>query len=260
MTATTTSTSTVVSLPHGPRVLPRSPLPSLAAALLGFVGAVLIAVDVPGPFRTAVVVIALLVVPGLPVVRLLGVRGPVSRAALVVATSAAIDAVLGLAMVWTQRWLPLPAAGLLLLVAGWVLLGHGVQVARVAGRPARALAGMPTAVLVRTVAASGVLVTGLALWAVGTAQTDTAALGEWGLLTAVPPVWWVGAALVFAVALTTLLDRRHHVVVRAVSAGALVLVMYGTTNLASAEPRPPWVFKHIAVTASILQNLSLIHI
>ncbi|WP_217637394.1 hypothetical protein, partial [Curtobacterium sp. MCBA15_016] len=83
-----------------------------------------------------------------------------------------------------------------------------------APRSARARSALPTAVLVRTVAASGVLVTGAALWAVGVAQTDSTGLGEWGLLAALPAVWWAGAALVFVVALVTLVDRRHHVVVR----------------------------------------------
>ncbi|MCC8909665.1 hypothetical protein [Curtobacterium sp. GD1] len=252
MTATTTPTR--MSLRHGTRVLPTSPVPSLVAAGLGFAGAALIAADASGPLRTAVVLVALLVVPGLPVVRLLGLREPIGRAGLVVASSAAIDAVLGLAMVWTGQWVPLPAAGLLLLVAGWVSLGQGVQTARTAPRSARARSALPTAVLVRTVAASGVLVTGAALWAVGVAQTDSTGLGEWGLLAALPAVWWAGAALVFVVALVTLIDRRHHVVVRAVSSGVLLLVMYGTSNLIAAEPRPPWVFKHIAVTAYILQH------
>lgn len=255
MTATTTPTR--MSLRHGSRALPTSPLPSLVAAGLGFAGAALIAADASGPLRTVVVLVALLVVPGLPVVRLLGLREPIGRAALVVAASAAIDAAVGLAMLWTQQWVPLPAAGLLLLVAGWVSLGQGVQTARVGRRPVRVRAVLPTAVLVRTVAASGVLVTGLALWAVGVAQTDSTALGEWGLLTALPAIWWAGAGMVFVVALVTLVDRRHHVVVRAVSSGLLVLVMYGTTNLVAAEPRPPWVFKHIAVTAYILQHGSV---
>ncbi len=252
MTATTTPTR--MSIRHGSRVLPTSPVPSLVAAGLGFAAAALIAADATGPLRTAVVLVALLVVPGLPVVRLLGLREPIGRAGLVVATSAAIDAVLGLVMVWTGQWVPLPAAGLLLLVAGWVSLGQGVQVARTVRRPDRVRAALPTAVLVRTVAASGVLVTGAALWAVGVAQTDSTALGEWGLLTALPAAWWAGAALVFLVALVTMLDRRHHVVVRTVSSGVLLLVMYGTSNLIAAEPRPPWVFKHIAVTAYILQH------
>lgn len=243
-----------MSLRRGSRALPASPMPALAAAALGFAGAALIAADATGPLRTAVVLGALLVVPGLPVVRLLGLREPVSRAALVVAASAAVDAVVGLAMVWTRHWIPLPAAGLLLLVAGWVSLGQGVQTARTARRAVRSRTAMPTAVLVRTLSASGALATGLALWSVGLAQTGTTDLGEWGLLTALPVVWWAGAALVLLVALATLVDRRHPVAVRAVSTGALVLVMYGTTNLAAAEPRPPWVFKHIAVTAYIIQH------
>ena len=229
-------------------------MPALAAAALAFAAVVLIAADASGPVRTAVVVAALLVVPGLPVVRALGLREPVGRAALVVATSAAVDAVLGLVMAWSHQWVPMPAAGLLLLVTGWVSLGQGVQTARLVRRPVRTRLAWPTAVVVRTVVAAGVLVTGVALWAVGTAQTSSARLGEWGLLTALPVVWWIGAALVFAVALAALVDRRYPTLVRGVASGVLVLVMYGTTNLIAAEPRPPWVFKHIAVTAFIGQH------
>ncbi|WP_144712478.1 hypothetical protein [Curtobacterium pusillum] len=252
MTATTTQTR--MSLVLASRALVNSPVPPLLAAGLGFAGAVLIAADATGPLRTAVVLVALLVVPGLPVVRALGLRDPIGRAALVVAVSAAIDAVIGLAMVWTHQWVPLPAAGLLLLVGGWVSLGQGVQTVRTVPRPQFVRTALPTAVLVRAVTASGVLVTGLALWAVGTSQSSSTGLGEWGLLTALPVTWWIGAALVFAVTLVTLVDRRHHVLVRGVASVALVLVMYGTTNLVSAEPRPPWVFKHIAVTAYIMEH------
>jgi hypothetical protein len=234
--------------------VPTSPLPSLVAAALGFVGATLIATDASGPFRTVIVLVALLVVPGLPVVRLLGLREPIGRAALVVAASAGIDAVIGLAMVWTEQWVPLPAAGLVLLVGGWVSLGQGVQTLRTARRPERVRAELPAAVLVRSVTATGVLVTGVVLWSIGVSQTTATGLGEWGLLTALPVTWWIGAALVFLVTLVTLVDRRHHAAVRAVSSGVLVLVMYGTTNLIAAEPRPPWVFKHIAVTAYIMQH------
>ncbi|MBT2501654.1 hypothetical protein [Curtobacterium sp. ISL-83] len=255
MTATTTPTR--LSLRSDTRRIPRSPLPSLVAAVLAFAAILLIATGATGTVRTAVVLVALLVVPGLPVVRLLGVREPVSRGALVVATSVAIEAVLALAMVWTKQWTPLPAAGLLLLLTGWVSLGHGVQTVRTAHRPLAGAVGrdrLATAVLVRSVVGVGVLVTGIALWAVGNAQTGSSPLGEWGLLTALPPIWWIGAVAVIAVALVSLVDRRYPTIVRAVSAAALLAVMYGTTNLVATEPRPPWVFKHIAVTAYIGQH------
>ncbi|MEV7934116.1 hypothetical protein [Curtobacterium sp. NPDC089185] len=260
MTATTTPDRVVL---RPARVVPRSPVPSLAAAALAFLATALLVTGATGPVRTGVVLAALLVVPGLALVRPLRLTEPVGRAALVVATSAAVDAVVALVMVWADRWTPVPAAGLVLVVSGWAALAHGVvtvragQRATLAGAVRAAWAARHEGTLVRLVVGGGVLVTGTALWAVGTAQTDATALGEWGLLPAVAPTWWLGAGAVLAVTVTALVDRRFPAALRVVSAAVLVVVAYGTANLVAAEPRPPWVFKHIAVTAYIQQHGSV---
>lgn len=258
MTATTTPTR--MALRPEARRIPRSPVPTLGVAALAFAATAVLATGTTGVLQTTVVLVALLVVPGLAAVRPLRLTEPVGRAALVVATSLAIDAVVALVMLWTDSWTPVPAAGAVLLVGGWFALGHGVHTARTSRRHgvadvARSLwAARRDGVLARVVVGGGVLVTGAALWAVGTAQTAGAALGEWGLLTAVTPTWWLGAGAVVAVAVTALVDRRFPAALRTVAAGVLVLVVYGTANLVAAEPRPPWVFKHIAVTDLLLQR------
>lgn len=260
MTATTTPSRVTLRQAHR---IPRSPVPALAAAVLAFVATAVLVSGTTGPVQTVVVLAALLVVPGLAVVRPLRLTEPIGRAALVVATSAAVDAVVALGMVWTDRWTPAPAAGLVLVVSGWAALALGVVAVRsgdrvpVTGALRSAWAARHQGTLVRLVVGGGVLVTGVALWAVGTAQTDASALGEWGLLTAVGPVWWIGAGAVIAVTVVALVDRRFPTALRIASAAVLVVVVYGTANLIAAEPRPPWVFKHIAVTAYIQQHGSV---
>lgn len=241
----------------------RSPLPAVAAAVLAFAATAVLLTGTTGPVQTAVVLTALLVVPGTAVVRPLRLTEPVSRAALVLVAGAAVDTVVALAMVWTQRWAPVPAAGLVLVVSGWAALAHGVVTARSSDRASvqhavrSAWAARRDGTVVRLAVGGGVLVTGVALWVVGTAQTTRGALGEWGLLTAVPPVWWVGAGAVLGVTVVALVDRRFPAALRTATAAVLVVVVYGTANLAAAEPRPPWIFKHIAVTAYIQQHGSV---
>ena len=260
MTATTTPTRVALRQAHR---VQRSPVPAIVAAVLAFTATAVLLTGTTGPVQTAVVLAALLVVPGLAVVRPLRLREPVGRAALVVATSAAVDAVVALVMVWSERWTPVPAAGLVLVVSGWAALAHGVVAARSAERaPVTGAARWTRAdrhegTLVRVVVGGGALVTGAALWAVGTAQTDSGTLGQWGLLTAVTPMWWLGAGTVLAVTVVALVDRRFPAALRIASAAVLVVVAYGTANLVAAEPRPPWVFKHIAVTAYIQQHGSV---
>ncbi|PZF54943.1 hypothetical protein DEJ23_13020 [Curtobacterium sp. MCSS17_008] len=257
MTATTTPTR--VSLRQAHRI-PRSPAPALVAAALAFVATALLATGSTGGVQTVVVLTALLVVPGLAVVRPLRRTEPVGRAALVVATSVAVDAVVALAMVWADHWAPAPAAGLVLVVSGWAALAHGVVAVRsgervtTTGAVRAAWRARHEGTAVRLVVGGGVLSTGVALWAVGTARTDATGLGEWGLLTAVGPSWWLGAGAVLAVTVVALVDRRFPAALRTASAAVLVVVVYGTANLVAAEPRPPWVFKHIAVTAYIQQH------
>ncbi|QCR43828.1 hypothetical protein C1N91_10090 [Curtobacterium sp. SGAir0471] len=256
MTATTT---TRVVLRQAGRVH-RSPVPTLAAAVLAFAATAVLLTGTSGAVQSAVVLTALLVVPGTAVVRPLGLTEPIGRAALVVVTSAAVDTVVALAMVWTGHWTPIPAAGLVLVVSGWATLAHGIVAARSTDRVSlrrtvgAALAARREGTVVRLAVGGGVLVTGVALWAVGTAQTTTGVLGEWGLLTVVTPTWWIGAGAVLAVTVVALVDRRFPAALRVAAAAVLVVVVYGTANLTAAEPRPPWVFKHVAVTAYIQQH------
>ncbi|KTR41333.1 hypothetical protein NS263_04945 [Curtobacterium oceanosedimentum] len=255
----TATTPTRVVLRQAERVH-RSPVPTLAAAVLAFGATAVLLTGTTGAVQTAVVLTALLVVPGTAVVRPLRLTEPIGRAALVVVTSAAVDTVVALAMVWTGHWTPVPAAGLVLVVSGWATLAHGIVAARSTDRVSlrravgAAWAARREGTVVRLAVGGGVLVAGVATWAVGTAQTTTGVLGEWGLLTAVTPTWWVGAGAVLAVTVVALVDRRFPAALRVAAAAVLVVVVYGTANLTAAEPRPPWVFKHVAVTAYIQQH------
>jgi hypothetical protein len=85
------------------------------------------------------------------------------------------------------------------------------------------------------------------LWAVGVARTNTATLGSYGLITAVPIIFYVGLALLLISAGAEIghgqLSRWRmsaHLV-------ALVLMLYGTAPLVYPEARYAWLYRTVGV-------------
>ncbi|MCZ2829866.1 hypothetical protein O2W14_13565 [Modestobacter sp. VKM Ac-2986] len=95
------------------------------------------------------------------------------------------------------------------------------------------------------------------LWAVSLALVDLDAIAGWGLVNALPVLWYVSLAGVLVLYLSALLDRRS--VSHAVVACHVVLValLYGTTSAVYDVPRFAYVYKHIGVAEYLLANGSV---
>ncbi|MGM9471856.1 hypothetical protein ACS5PJ_07610 [Pseudarthrobacter sp. YS3] len=88
-----------------------------------------------------------------------------------------------------------------------------------------------------------------ALWGIGLAMTPQVELDDFGLLTVLPPVWFVGVALVVGLCIWgTVAHRMFSPRLISASLTGLVLMLYATPALLASVPRFPWTYKHIAVT------------
>ncbi len=93
-----------------------------------------------------------------------------------------------------------------------------------------------------------------ALWLVSLPDVDLDRMNGWGLLPALPVLWYVSFAGVVALYLGVLLRRsapgRSPVALHVV----LVAVLYGTTSAVYDVPRFPYVYKHLGVVEYFLAN------
>ncbi|PPK95218.1 hypothetical protein CLV92_10639 [Kineococcus xinjiangensis] len=110
--------------------------------------------------------------------------------------------------------------------------------------------GGPTARWTTWAGAVGVAVA-LALWALSLGGVDLDRLNGYGLLAAVPLLWYVALAICVAVAAVTALHpARHRGAFWAAIAG-IVLILHATPAVAYDMPRYTWTFKHIGVVEYI---------
>ena len=102
--------------------------------------------------------------------------------------------------------------------------------------------------------ADGLLPLSLVLWLVGVSEIEPAAMNDYGLLPALPLIFFAGLVLL-VVSISTLLVRPRLSPLRlALHLVALVLVLHGTIPLLFAEPNFPWVYKHIGVVGYINEH------
>ncbi len=95
---------------------------------LGVVAAILVVTDVGGPVRAVVTLVAWLLLPGWVVVRRLHVDDPAAALGLTVGASASFAAIIGMIMVWTHFWYPIPVgAAFLIISADFVILQPNVR-------------------------------------------------------------------------------------------------------------------------------------
>jgi len=232
-----------------PHILARRNPLRWAAAGVGITAAVLILIDVPGPLRVAVVLLAWLAVPGWALMRWVEVKDPAARLALTAITSVAITILVSVLMVWTTLWHPrLVPAAILILSAGSLALWPSPR-----DRVARLRAAAHRPAVTRTATVQWILLTAsVTTWAAALAVTNTDALGSWGLLPALPVAWYAAVATTLVLCLWGILSATRSSPLRlSASVATLVVMLYGSANILAAEPRLPWVFKHIAVTRLI---------
>ncbi|PRY67032.1 hypothetical protein B0I08_108116 [Glaciihabitans tibetensis] len=223
----------------------------IVLAVLGAVAAAFIALDVGGPIRVVIALAAWLLVPGWSVVRRLDPRDLPLALGLTVVASAAIHTLVSLVLVWTEFWRPQIVEAAVILAASLVIVLWPPR-SETAGSPllarsrARPLALHPTDTLLWLP-----LLAAAVLWPISLAQTDVDNLGDWGLLPAYPPIWFVSVALVFATLVIGLLERRIPPLRMTAGLVLLVAILNGSASLLENVPRLPWAYKHLAVSRYI---------
>lgn len=97
----------------------------------------------------------------------------------------------------------------------------------------------------------------LALWAIGVSQTNGGDLGQYGLLSALSPIFYVGLALLVVSAGIEFSRSSLSQVRLALHAISLVVILYGTAPLVYEEGRYAWLYKTIGVIEYVDVNGSL---
>lgn len=210
------------------------------AALAAAFTAALLALGVRGPVSGFALGFCLLTVPGAMWSEAARPRGLVERLLVTVGLSVVVWMVVAFVLLSLRLWHPERAVEAVLLgIAGLHLIRW---------RP-------PAPVLRATVVRERSLSRGemlaitasLLLWAISCSWINPAAIGDWGLVTALPLTWF-GA---FLIALVTAARAASAAVTsgrRVAATIAPVLVMiYATMPLVASTIRYPWSYKHIGV-------------
>lgn len=92
---------------------------------------------------------------------------------------------------------------------------------------------------------------GLALWAVSLRAIHVDRLGSYGLLAALPVLWFAALGLVTLGAVGALAAARPSGAVLACGGTALAIVLYATIPAVADMPQYAYVYKHIGVTRFI---------
>lgn len=252
---------------------PKSPKPTAAAlwasrpldfglALAGLILAVLILFDLGGPLLAPVTIFGCLLLPGWVLVRRLPDADPAARVVWTGALSAAIFTVPALLMAWAHVWHPRPMTAAILMVASALIAvfppGTGTGRHAIYGHPVtrrpvdwrslwsldafrgRSLTSyLPWAIL-------GVAMVG---WGVALAMTGEELVGDKGLLTTFPLIWYFAVAAVVALCIWAVAARRMASgAFLAASITGLVAMLYASAPMLVSVPRLPWSYKHIAVS------------
>jgi len=105
--------------------------------------------------------------------------------------------------------------------------------------------------------ADALLPAAVALWAVGVSKVDASAIGPFGLLTALPLVYYAGLALLVLSAAIELRRPRLSGWRMSLHSVALVVMLYGTAPLVYREGRYSWLYKTVGVVQYVNAHGSL---
>jgi len=260
---------------------------SRALAVLAAVTAVLLGLDVGGPARVTCAAICAVLVPGWMLRRWLPVTDAAARFALAIVVSVLVETLAALIMVEAGFWHPrafgvvLFAVGGIGPAAGWLsrtwanrregtcyavpgsdpprpvrqIRGNAVpvsvkaQLARVAWRRRSRFAGLRAGPLAVASAPWFALIVAVLLWLAALQRTQVGQLGEWGLIPALPVIWYIAVAIVLALTVAELVSGRVSDMRMTAYIVALVAFLYASPAAVEAVPRFPWMYKHIAVTS-----------
>ncbi len=95
------------------------------------------------------------------------------------------------------------------------------------------------------------LVTAVALWAVGVSRIDTGSIGGLGLVPALPVAYFLSLACVVVAAGLLLSAPAPQPLRLTLCVSVLLVILYGTAPLVYAEPRYGWLYKQVGVVQYI---------
>jgi GT2 family glycosyltransferase len=208
-----------------------------------------VALGLPPALRFPAVLALLCLAPGTALLTVL--RGRLEPG-LALGASLAGSAVLAQSMLWLGAWWPTACTYVLGAVCGPPLLARLHRATRWRLPPGstlelrrlrHALGRIPRS----AVAHGAILSAALVAWAASLVGADLSRIDGYGLLSALPPTYFLGFALLligFIAAVT-----REQVSSKLLGAYvlALIVVLHGTTPLLYDEPRYQWVYNHLAV-------------
>ena len=252
---------------------PKSPRPTVAAlrasrpldfglALAGLILAVLILLDLGGPLLAPVTLLGCLVLPGWVLVRRLPDADPAARVVWTVVMSAAIYTIPALLMAWGHVWHPRPATAAILVASSALIAvfppGTGTGKHAIYGHPVhrrpvdwRSLWSLDAfrGRRLTTYVPWAILGVAMVVWGVALAMTGEELVGDRGLLTTFPLIWYFAVAAVAALCIWAVAARwMASSAFLAASITGLVAMLYASAPMVVSVPRLPWSYKHIAVT------------
>jgi GT2 family glycosyltransferase len=222
----------------------------VATAMAACVAApLLVALSAPTPLRFAAVLALMCLAPGTALLVLL--RGRI-EAGLAIGLSLAATAIAAQSMLWLGGWWPesslyaLAFASALPLAGAFRLAPPGAAWRRIVDRILR---------IPREAAAHIAVVTAaLIAWGASLSGADLTKIDGFGLLSALPPAYFVALALLVAGFVAAV--SRPIVAPRLLGlyVVALIVVIHATAPLLYSEPRYVWTFKHLGVINFIGQT------
>jgi hypothetical protein len=207
-----------------------------AAAAACLVAPVLVALAMPAALRLPAILAFFCIAPGAALLTIL--RGALEPA-LTLAVSLSLTVLLAQGMIWSGAWWPEPlfyalaAVCLPVLVAGLARSSWpGWRLAEVSS-PTRAHAGLVGLALI--------------IWILSLTVADLSKIDGFGLLSALPPTYFLAIALLLGGFVAAIAGERVDVRVLALYVVTLVVVLHVTTPLLYDEPRFAWTFAHLGV-------------
>lgn len=224
-----------------PIVITRATVPdSLALAAAGL--AVVLTLDWRGPLVGVLFIVVMVALPGVVLVERLAPRDRAETVVAVIAISLVSWMLVAHLLLSVQWWQPrLVAAALAAALAVW----RTVALSR--GRPTQVMPAWRDALVStgwRHLVALTAVVTA---WAVSLPAIDLARLGDWGLITELPLLWFAALAAAVALAARAALRPAPSGWQVATAVGVVLVVLYATVPLVSTTLRYPWTYKHLGV-------------
>ncbi|MCP3913260.1 MAG: hypothetical protein GY713_20210 [Actinomycetia bacterium] len=204
--------------------------------LIAAVASMLLASGVRGPLSAALLGVAIILFPGVLVVRALRPIDEIERILTIVSLSIVGWMLVAHALLTIGWWHPEAVASAALAVFALIRLTEP-------NRPA------PTPFDWRLLAHPqlAVSVTALVLWGWSVHHLDVSDIGMIGLAEKLPMLWFVAFGLAVVGAAHAATSPRTTTIRLVVSVIPVLVVVYGTTALTTSTIRYPWAYKHVGV-------------